>query len=122
MRKWCRPAAPVLSPIPPEERPASRGECRPDLSVSAIGPLFGKAEDRQYAAELRVVGQRLVGPDRAEPVGVLGQTRSHADPGPAADTRQDGDVLLAALRVGVDIADDAGGCLEPVELLAGLNV
>src|SRR6266852_2862823 len=44
-------------------------ECR--LSVFGEEPSIGKGEDGHDAAELRVIGERLVRADRAEPVGVL---------------------------------------------------
>src|SRR5215472_14517666 len=52
--------------------------------VSAIRRSFGQPEDRQDAAKLGIVGQGLVGPDRTESVGILGQARRHANAGPAA--------------------------------------
>src|SRR6476661_7720796 len=50
--------------------------------------------------------------------------RPHCDygAGPTADTRQDRDVLLAAVLVSRHVADDAGGSLELVELLTGLGI
>src|SRR6516165_3040508 len=75
-------------------------------ALSRIRQLFGEPKHGQDAAELGVVGQSLVGADCAETVGILGQTRRHTDAGPTAYTRQHGDILLATMGIGVDIADD----------------
>src|ERR1700722_5106169 len=79
-------------------------------------------EDGQDTAELRVVGERLVGTHRAEAVGVLRETGCHADAGPSADAGENGDVLLAAMLIGHDVADDAGRRLEAIKLLAGRRI
>src|SRR4029077_15650454 len=81
-------------------------------------PSIRKRERREHATELGIVGKRLVGAYRTEPVGVLGQPRGHADTGPAADPGEHGDILLAAVLIGHDVADDPRRSLEAIELLA----
>src|SRR5205814_7488080 len=55
----------------------------------------------------------------AEALGtVLGiESCGHADAGPAANTREDAEVLLAFVLIGEDIADGARRCLELEQLL-----
>src|SRR5207237_7585862 len=96
-------------------RPASR-------SSGVSRRSLGQAEDGQNATELRVVGQGLVRPDGPETVGVLGQTGCHTDAGPATDTGQDCNILLAAMGEAVDVANDPGRRLESIEFLAGLDI
>src|SRR5262249_34652666 len=50
------------------------------------------------------------------------ETSREPDSSPAADARQDRDVLLAVMLIGRDVADDAGRRLELVEFLARLGV
>src|SRR6202012_1472599 len=52
----------------------------------------------------------------------LQQAGREADAGPTADAGENADVLLAAVLIGHDVADDAGRRLELVKLLAGLCV
>src|SRR5262245_23256694 len=84
--------------------------------------LLGQCEHREHAAKLRVLVQCLVGTYRAETVGVTLESRCHADARPATDAGQHADVLLAAMRPGVDVADDAGRGLEAIQLLTRLRI
>ena len=52
----------------------------------------------------------------------VGQTSGKANPGPAADPGQHGDVLLATVLVGHHVADDARWRLELVKFFAGLGI
>src|SRR6185312_14485834 len=103
-----------------------------------------KTEDGQLAAQCGVIGQSRIAADDAEAgrvdslflgalcaalvsrrmpgLGVLRrqETARQAYAGPAADTRVHGNVLLALVLVGGDVADDAGRRLELVKLLAVL--
>src|SRR5918997_4475832 len=103
-------------------------KARPEAGPPQTEPgSVRQRENGQHAAELGVVGQRLVGADRAEALGLAGQPGRHADAGPAADAREHRDVLLAAVAEGVDVADDAGGRAEaeqlaPVALVHRLDV
>src|SRR5258708_29491583 len=56
--------------------------------------------------------------------GVFGlqQTGRQADAGPTTDAGKYGNVLLAAVLIGHDVADDAGRGLELVEFLTGLGI
>src|SRR5690349_15715727 len=81
-----------------------------------------KGEDGQHATKLRVVRQRLVRTHRAEAFLVTLETGRHADAGPAADTGEHCDILLALVRVGVDVADDPRRRLEAIQLLAVLRI
>src|SRR5215469_2291295 len=92
------------SPSSPKGKAGTR--VRMPALINAKRQLFGETKDRQHAPELRIVRQSLVGPHGAEPVGILSQPGRHSDPGPAADPRQHCNVLLSAMSVGVDIADD----------------
>src|SRR2546428_4153217 len=75
-------------------------------------------EDSEHAAELGEVLQLFVSAHGTETVGVLLETRGKPDSGPSADAREHADVLLAFVLPGVQVADDTGGRLELVELLA----
>src|ERR1700761_9860675 len=52
----------------------------------------------------------------------LQQTCRKANACPTADTRKNGDVLLATVLVGHDVADDAGRSLELVKFLTRLGI
>src|ERR1043166_8401571 len=85
------------------------------------GALFDVADLRQReygqrAAERRGVAQAGVAADPAKPPGRVGEPCGKADPGPAADTRQHRNVLLAVVAIGHDVADDAGRSLELEQL------
>src|SRR3954454_1762555 len=92
-----------------------------ELRTGSAG-LLRKREHRQLAAEGGVVVESRVAADRAETGGRIGEACRKADAGPAADAGEHGDVLLALVRVGHHVSDDAGGSLELVELLPGLRV
>src|SRR5713226_1242603 len=83
-------------------------------------PLRGlrQREHGEDAAELGVVLQLLVASHSAQAVGVLLEARGKADAGPTADAGEHADVLLAFVLPGIHVADDAGGRLELVQLLA----
>ena len=102
------------------DRPASATRAGP--AVQAARQLDGQREDGQRPAERRVVVQRGVATDRAQPGMRVGQSRREPDAGPAADAGQHRHVLLALVLIGHDVADDARRRLEPVQLLAGLGI
>src|SRR6185369_17918351 len=54
--------------------------------------------------------------------GGIREAGGKTDAGPAADTRQDRNVLLATMFIGGHVSDDAGRRLELVEFLARLGV
>src|SRR5262249_60822406 len=68
------------------------------------------------------VAERRMAADGAWAGGGVSQARRKSDARPAADAGQHCDILLAAILIGRDVADDAGRSLELVELLAGLGV
>src|SRR5262249_35022341 len=74
-------------------------------------------EDRQRTTELGVLVQLFITTDRTQAVRVLLEARGHADAGPATDSGEHADVLLALVLIREDVADDAGRRLELVELL-----
>src|SRR6516165_7338845 len=86
------------------------------ISFALRGSL--QREHRELAAERGIVAQRGVTAHCAEAVMRVGETSRKANAGPAADTRQHRDVLLAAMLVGHDVADDARWRLELVKFLA----
>src|SRR5262249_18395949 len=92
------------------------------MVVQSVLRRLRQRKYRQHATELGVVGQRLVGTDRAQAGRVFGEAGREADTGPAADAGKNGNVLLAVVLIGVDVADDAGRSLEPPELLAGIGI
>src|SRR5690606_16749320 len=138
------PQSATGGPLPePPGRRLTRAPWR-DTRCAARPSVVGKLEDGQLAAQVRVVGKRRVSADGAETgraddiasgalvalvdgiVPALGvvrikQSGRQPDAGPAADARQNGDVLLAVMLVGGHVADDAGRRLELVEFLAGLH-
>src|SRR5450755_80976 len=79
-------------------------------------------EYRQVGTECGVVAERWGATDAAKTRGRIGQTGRKADAGPAADAGQHRHILLAAMLVGRDVADDAGRGLELVEFLARLGI
>src|SRR5262245_27675084 len=89
------------------------------LNVRAIGSVSRQLEHGELAAKRRVVAQGRITADSAQAVGWVRQARRKTDARPAADAGENGDILLAAVLVGGDVADDAGRGLELVELLAG---
>src|SRR5450755_319773 len=87
-----------------------------------LARLLRQRENREAAAERGIVAERRIATDGAETGSRVGQTGREANAGPATDTGQHCDVLLAAVLIGRDVADDTGWSLELVELLAGLGV
>src|SRR5205807_5049818 len=70
-------------------------------------------------AEVRVLGELLIRADRPQPLGVALEAGRQTDPGPPADTGEDGHVLLTVgSDVGHRVPDDARGRLELPQLLA----
>src|SRR5258708_17144217 len=72
-----------------------------------------------------LLGRQLALIDRAMPGGGvfrLQQTGRQADAGPTTDAGKYGNVLLAAVLIGHDVAHDAGPGLELVEVLTGLGI
>src|SRR5260370_24708552 len=99
------------------QRPAERGIGR-QTCIATDG-----AEARRI--DRLVFGRQLALIDRAMPGGGvfrLKQTSRQADAGPTADAGQHGNVLLAAVFVRHDVADDAGRGFELVEFLPGLGI
>src|SRR3546814_9587499 len=78
--------------------------------------LLRQRKHRQLAAEIGVVREGLISAHRAQALGAFRQARGETDAGPAANAGQDGDVMLAVVHVGGDVADDARGRLEAGEL------
>ena len=78
----------------------------------------GKANTVSWPPRLVYFFRPGIAADRAETGVRIGETSRKADAGPAADARENGDVLLAVVLVGDHVADDAGRSLELVELLA----
>src|SRR5438034_6208465 len=89
------------------------------LSLRPPSDRLRQRKHRQLAAERWVVLQGSVAADGAEAGGRIRQASRKTDTGPAADTREDRNVLLAVVLVGRDVADDAGRGLELIEFLAG---
>src|SRR3974390_560494 len=107
----------------PRSRTDSRSEARDETSSTAADVCgSGQGKHRKLPAERRIVAQSGVSAHSTEAGGGIRQTRSEADAGPAADAREDRDILLAAMVIGHHIADDARRRLELVEFLAGLGV
>src|SRR6185437_8519233 len=117
-RSNCRFVAPLLGRQSEDgQRSAKRG----------IGRQTRIATDRTETRRVDglVLGRQLTLVDRAMPGrGVFGlqQTGRKADARPTADAGENGHVLLAAVLIGHDVADDAGRGLELVEFLARLGV
>src|SRR5690606_11354356 len=84
--------------------------------------LVRQREHRQHTAELRVAAQALVRTEGTQALRRAFEAGRHADAGPAADTGQHADVLLAIVHPRVDVTDDSGRRLEAIELVARLGV
>src|SRR5262245_2547138 len=120
---------------------------RPHFGSVRKDALFTRqSEDRQRAAERGVFGQAGIATDRAKasrsdlPLCILRnialingivpgcrvvgieQAGCKTDSRPAADTRQHGNILLAIVLKGIDVADDARRSLELVKFLARLGI
>ena len=88
----------------------------------ALPGSVGQREHSELSAERSVVAQAGIAAHRTQTSGRVGQAGCEADAGPAANTRENADVLFAAVLVGVDVADDARRGLELVEFLARLGI
>ena len=84
--------------------------------------MLRQREHGECPAECGVVAQRRVTTDGTKTCAWVSQAGREANTCPPADTGQHGNVLLTAMLVGGDVADDAGRSLELVELLARLGV
>src|SRR6185436_10333737 len=112
-----------LIPGAARERRQDEHRCqyRPTHSPSARRGRRWQREHEQRATERGVLRELLVAADRAETFRGFGETRRHADAGPATDAGVHADVLLAVVLIGEDVADDSRGRLELPEFLAVLG-
>src|SRR4051812_14092935 len=101
----------------PHRPPRARGGRTRRRRAVKRNASLRQREHREGAAELRVVPKLLVPTDGPRPIRSLLESGRHADAGPAADAREDAEVLLALVLVREDVADDPGRRLELVELL-----
>src|SRR5262245_55233740 len=101
--------------------------CRPSPTSAVIAPDLGRPElggrnapnDRamsrqrkhgELAAERCIVLQGGIATDGTQALGRFRETGGKTDAGPAADTGQDRNVLLATMLIGGHVSDDAGRC------------
>src|SRR5450756_1917950 len=99
------------------QRPAQRRIGR-QASITTDG-AEARGTDRLF------LGRQLALIDGIVPGGSvfrLQQTGRQTDAGPTTDAGKHGNVLLAAVFIGHDVADDAGGGLELVEFFPGLGI
>src|SRR5712691_2714716 len=105
---WCRSA---FAPAP--------GTCVILVQRLRVPYDLGQPEHHQRTASVAHAGVVAERADRAECRGRIfgADAERHAGSGPAADAREDGNVLLAVgPEVRHRVADDPGGRLEPPQL------
>src|SRR6185437_8548198 len=78
------------------------------LSPTESSGSLRQGEHEQRATQGGVLRQVFVAANRAQACGALGESRRHADSGPAADTGVHADVLLTAVLVREHVTDDSG--------------
>src|SRR5215813_8940044 len=92
----------------------------PDLGGPEIGSgnapsdraMSGQRKYCELAAERCVVPQGSIATNGAQAGGGIRQAGGETDARPAADARQDRNVLLAAMLIGRHVSNDAGRRLE----------
>ena len=84
---------------------------RTDLRSGRLG-LVRKCEHGQLTTEVGVFLQPGITAHRTETRIGFGQTGGKADARPSTDAGQDRNILLPAMLIGGDVADDAGRSLE----------
>src|SRR5215471_21193930 len=115
------------APHPPRPSPLGHGSRSrwPEIGSSNAPndrAMSGQCKHRELTAERCVIPQGSIAADGTQAGGGIRQARGKADACPAADARENRDVLLAAMFIGGHVADDAGRRFELVKFLAGLGV
>src|SRR5690242_3584779 len=80
----------------------------PHAPDEVVSSLLRQREYGERSTKRGVVAQRGVTTDCAKSVSRIGEAGRKADACPTANAGQHGHVLLAAMLIGRDVADDAG--------------